>query len=249
MLCKVKKILVAGCSFTANPHPVPITWGNILANRCGIEIINLGIPGAGNTHIANSVQLYLEKNKIDHNDVFIIIMWTGIERIDWITDRTKSQGNEYPFPYYYDEYNELTVGGAWWGAGNKSHLDKTLRTYSKYQSNESLALNSWLAMNSLSSYLKLNKYSYVYTSFFNYFRDSEIPEHWWINYRTELNKLNLTLDQQEWLPLADEEYLGDYVTQHNLLDNDGFHPSVSGHELWLENILIPNIKENIWQTT
>jgi hypothetical protein len=245
---KFKHLVVSGCSFTHQPEPTPgpFSWANLLAEWTGMQIHNLAIPGAGNDHISKSIILYLEKNKLPAEDTVVIVMWSGINRIDWVTDAENSNfSNEYGFNYQYDNHNELTLGGAWWNKKNPTPLMKALIEYSKYQSIHSLSLNSWLAMQNLSNYLKVNKYTYCYTSFLNYRCIGQAADY--VDFNTELKKLNLSLDKEPWLPLDDDDYYGDWARKRNYLQPDNFHPKFpEANEGWTQEILIPElIKKNI----
>lgn len=244
MKSKFKHLVVSGCSFTHQPAtaPGPFSWANLLAAWTGMQIHNLAIPGAGNDHVSRSIVLYLEKNRLAPNETLVLPMWSGINRIDWLTDSSASQfAKEYPFNYQYDDYNELVLGGAWWNAKRPTVLMKSLLEYSKYQSEHSLALHSWLAMESLSNYLKVNKYTYCYTSFINYSRTGTGAE-LLVNFDEELAKLNISLDKESWLPLANNEYYGDWSRHHNFLDFDNFHPKFpEANEGWTQTILMPHL--------
>ena len=88
---KFKKLVVSGCSFTHNNHHDKCAWANLLADWSGMTIVNLATPGAGNEHIANSLILYLEKNKLDPSNTLVMAMWSGIDRNDLIVSRKKIQ--------------------------------------------------------------------------------------------------------------------------------------------------------------
>lgn len=244
---RFKQLIVSGCSFTHNNHSMPCTWPNVLASWAGWDIANLAMPGAGNTHIKNSVILYLEKTKPRVNDTLIIVMWTGPERIDWITDRNRSNfKSQYPQEYRYTEQNESTVGGSWWATAPRTQLSKTLVEYSKFQSNSSLALNSWLQIQDLENYLKINGYNYYFTSWFDY-RDTVDGANRWIDFGQELDNLSLSLDQTQWIPEDPASTLGQWIHNHPEFQlEDKFHPDRAGHEAWTKEILVPElIKKNV----
>jgi hypothetical protein len=245
MKSKFKHLVVSGCSFTHHTGRVPghSTWANLLAEWTGMQIHNLAISGVGNDHISKSIILYLEKNKLPVEDTLVIAMWSGINRIDWITDAKNSNfSTEYSFDYQYDNYNELVVGGAWWNAKNPTPLIKTLVDYSKYQSIHSLTLHSWLAMQNLSNYLKVKEYTYCYTSFLNYKKHS-FPSPHFADFDAELAKLNLSIDKDSWLPLNDDDYYGDWARKRKYLEDDHFHPRFpEATKGWLNEILIPTLK-------
>jgi hypothetical protein len=81
-----KKLLAAGCSWTAGlpphkgkPSRDKILWPEILAERMGLECVNLGLSGAGNEYIFSSVCDSL----VEIEDIsFIAIMWSEYFRLD-----------------------------------------------------------------------------------------------------------------------------------------------------------------------
>jgi hypothetical protein len=242
MQSKYKTLLVSGCSFTHNNSEAHFAWANDLATWTGMDIVNLAIPGAGNTHIANSIILYIERHKLDPAETLVMVMWSGTARIDWITDQSLSKfKNSYPFTYNYDQYNELVLGGSWWQPKRRSHVEETLVEYSKYQSTHSFTLHSWLAMNNLSNYLKLRGFEHYYTAIVDTANDEEL----WIDYEQELSDLKLTLDKSNWIAPC----IGNYCQECNLLQDDKFHPSMQGHEAWTRTVLMPYLTERdvLWQ--
>lgn len=234
----VNNLVVSGCSFTHNGHKTPIAWANLFATWADINLTNLAIPGAGNTHISNSIMLYLEKNKPDPSNTLVIAQWSGSERIDWITDKKSSQfGNNYPFEYGYDSKNELVLGGAWWANKSYKNAELALVKYSKYQSDSSLALHSWLAIQNLTNYLKQNKYNYMYTAMAD--RNAVVGGNTWIQFDDELSQIGLKLDTSQWI----RPHLYEYSKEHDYLDTDKFHPTRIGAETWVTDVLVPYLKD------
>jgi len=204
-----------------------------------MDIVNLGIPGAGNSHISKSIILHIERNQLDPKETLVIPMWSGIARIDWIADRVLSNFKDtYPFTYNYDQHNELIVGGSWWHReNNKTHIIKTLIEYSKYQTTHSLALDSWLSMTSLINYLDAKEFKHYHTSILNHGFDQEEK---WIDYDKELAELNLSLDKTNWISPC----IGNYCKELGMLQDDNFHPTMQGHEKWTREVLIPYLTEH-----
>lgn len=244
---KFTDLIVSGCSFTHNNHESHCTWGNTLAYWANMNITNLAVPGAGNAHIKNSIILHLEKHKPPTDSTLVIVIWSGPERIDWITDKHSSNfSNQHPFSYQYTDTNELVLSGSWWAKKIKTHLNKTLVDYSKYQSNSSLALQSWIYMQDLENYLKAHNYQYYFTSWFGYNGPVDQTNRW-IDYDYELQKLGLERNQTHWLINQPENCLGNWSLVHpEFLWDDNFHVTWQGHEAWLTEILIPElIKKNV----
>jgi hypothetical protein len=236
---KYKTLLVSGCSFTHNNSEDHFSWANDLAVWTGMDIVNLAIPGAGNTHIANSIILHIEREQLDPKDSLVLVMWSGIARIDWIADRELSNFKDtYPFTYNYDQHNELIVGGSWWHReNNKTHIIKTLIEYSKYQTTHSLALDSWLSMTSLINYLNAKGFEHYHTSILDHGFDKE---EMWVDYNKELAELKLSLDRTNWISPC----IGNYCKDLNMLQDDNFHPTMQGHEKWTREVLMPYLYEH-----
>ena len=228
--------------FSHNNHPAThCTWGNTLAHWSGMNIVNLAIPGAGNAHIKNSILLYLETHKMDIESTLIITMWSGPERIDWITDIDNSNfAKQYPFSYQYTDHNELVVGGSYWGTTQTTNISRAIIEYSKYQSDSSLALQSWINMQDLNNYLKIHGYHYYFTSWFGYSSPVDYSNRW-IEFDTELKKLGLKRNPARWI-VDHDQCLGNWTsTRPEYLLDDNLHPTWQGHEAWLSEILIPKL--------
>lgn len=245
---KFKKLVVSGCSFTYNNHKnTHCIWSNALAEWAGMHITNLAVPGAGNAHIKNSIILHLEQTQPAVDDTLVLVMWSGPERIDWITDEQLSRfKDQYPFTHNYAAGNELVVGGGWWANKPKTNLDQVLINYSKYQSDSSLALQSWLYIQDLENYLKIKGYNYYFLSWFDYSESVDMRNRW-IKFDYELNQMNLTLDKTNWIASTADRSLGEWAVNHpEYLAEDQFHMRWQGHEVWLKEVLIPElIKKNV----
>lgn len=241
---KFKNLLVSGCSFTHNngaDHA--FSWPHVLAQDLDLTVTNLSIPGAGNSHIANSIIIALEKSNLSPEDTLVMAMWSGIGRIDWITDNELSKfNNDYPFTYNYDEFNELVVGGNWWNIKRPSGVQSALINYSKYQSDKSLSLQSWLAMKNLYNYLKNRGFVYKCTSYLNIFINGINDDSITVNYQQELENLKLELDGDAWLPFDGDMYLGNYCQHNNYLWDDNFHPNWEGQQKWTREVLLPMLR-------
>lgn len=222
-------LVVSGCSFTINESPDSHSaWANCLAVWSGMDITNLAVCGAGNKHIANSIILHLEKNKPDTKNTLVLAMWSGVERIDWITDRRMLKDNrDWRYQYRYDNYNDLTT--------NIQTSDEKLKLAfdhcSVYRNSHSYALESWLSIQSLTSYLESKGYTYFYTAYQDIFSAKRE------NFTKTLKEIDLSLDTTKWITTEHEEFLGEFAEARKLVGRDGWHPTVEGHELWVNEVL------------
>jgi hypothetical protein len=208
-----------------------------------MKVHNLAIPGAGNDHISKSIILYLEKNKFDPADTLVLVMWTGIGKIDWITNKSSSKfSDHYSVTYDYDNNNELVLGGNWWNIDKSQPILNTLVNYSKYQSDSTFALHSWLAMKNLSNYLRVNNFEYYFTSYVSYnsYDTNNIKgDAVNVSFYKELEKINLSIDQSDWLSLNDNDHYGDWARERKLLAGDNLHPKYPANQGWVKEILMP----------
>lgn len=74
-----RKLFTSGCSYTGFPWPTWADWAGVLYD----EYENLGVGGAGNRYIFNSISYLLANEMITKNDT-VIIQWSGLTREDRI---------------------------------------------------------------------------------------------------------------------------------------------------------------------
>lgn len=250
---RYKNLVVSGCSFTSNfpaKPDEPYNWPNMLSDWTSMNVYNLGIPGAGNSHISKSIRLFLSSNKFDPADTLVLVMWSGIGRIDFITDPTTSNFKSlYPFTYnYFTDKAELSLGGNWWNTTSPRGIQQLIIDYSKYQSEDTFALDSYLEMSALTEFLNKNNYKNYQTSFVNYSILNELKgDACVVDYWKKLKDFNLVLDKTNWIDLAYTDYYGNWARKNNLLDPaDDFHPAADAPERWPKEILIPYLlRENV----
>ena len=82
-MSKKTKLIVSGCSYTYGGNDKDtITWGEQLAERLDMELVNLSCNGCGNEFILTTLTKEIFKTKKD--DIGLVIaMWSEFERIDF----------------------------------------------------------------------------------------------------------------------------------------------------------------------
>ena len=78
----MSKLIVSGCSYTDNVYTSRFgftTWTELLAEKLGMECINLGSCGSGNEYILSSLMDMMFKKEIG----LMIAMWSEPTRIDF----------------------------------------------------------------------------------------------------------------------------------------------------------------------
>lgn len=232
-------LIVSGCSFTANNHESSCCWANVLADHTGMNIINLAVDAAGNRHIANSIILYLTQQQLDPAGVLVLPMWSGISRTDFIIGQHYTL---HPVPVRKFNYDSFTQLYSICEATEQIYYGPWAAAYKKMQNKHSSSLNSWLEINKLTDYLQKNCYAFKYLTFANILNGCGLSE---IDFLACLKDLKLTLPAaDQWLLTHNTDSLGEFALYHNLLCSDGIHPSLHGHESWLEQKLIPDLLKN-----
>ena len=83
MNLKISHLVVNGCSYTYGhgiEDPIKNGWASIVAKRLGVPLINLAIPGQGNTAIYRRTMQYFYKNLFNDNNPFYIHAYSQSSR-------------------------------------------------------------------------------------------------------------------------------------------------------------------------
>jgi hypothetical protein len=225
-----RKILVAsGCSFTSSTLQLDTaaSWPGYVVDRCRFDYgIDYSYPGAGNDYIGDSI-LYHFKDipNSEINQYTVVIMWSGIDRVE-----TK-------IPNSVDQPN---LGGT---------------NYYRLNCNDELPFNSVQAQRSYQKiievyeYLTSRKINFLFTSYSNLLFPPYIPkrdttkefDHW-----LDKDKIKI-LRNLDWAPSNPMHYLYEYAfTQDYLNQGDGFHPPCECNLEWTDKILLPELaKRNL----
>ena len=230
-----KNLVTAGCSFSTVAHnpEYSLSWPEYLRDRMGIDnLYSLAQSGAGNRQIAASTMWFLENHQLDPADTLIVVMFSGNDRDDEIADICNLQQPSYQY--------SATVAGAITGgqhAASQSNVKRDIdfkATVTKLKSPSSRAVENYLYVIGLHSYLQHNSYATIFTRFL----DTGYPSR------------SLDFDIRPYLPdaLADrldsivDTGLGNiyaWCLQQDLLGADDFHPSAAGHLSWVDHVLVP----------
>ena len=84
MFSRRKKLIIGGCSYTDNyakKHKMPEfpIWGELLADKLDMDLINLGRCGFGNQAIYTTI---LERTLKEKNVGLIVAMWSEVQRLN-----------------------------------------------------------------------------------------------------------------------------------------------------------------------
>jgi hypothetical protein len=238
------KILVSGCSFTQWPdYPGGPTscWPRHLRDlHPDWEIKSLAEAAAGNQYIAHSVveELLQNPNKYD----LVLVMWSGVSRLDYLTDITDDAWNQLFDSYgFYRRLPGNKLGyifsGGQMGTWFKNPVAHKL-FYEQYKvsSELSLATVNLMEMVKLKNFLDSKKMNYRFMSYVNYWQPDNVPSFngdFSVAKYPELNLYINELDFSKFIFLNDnKDTVFDLAQSMNDFMGDGIHPGTNAHQAW-----------------
>ena len=227
------KILVNGCSFSRGP----ISWPYYLkglTDKTGQSIINLAQAAAGNTYIHDTTMRILEKEKFD----LVLIMWTGIHRIDQqivLTDMNRfettysskyqSSLNDWP-EKIVDPFNDQTLveknwlfGGGVLNGETSSELNRLFKEAYSTMGDEEFVNQFIVKIIGLQNTLKQLAIPYA----FSFYQD----------YVEQINHSTLI----DWDNCIVNDNISDIAKKLNSYENDGYHPGLEANQKWADCVV------------
>jgi hypothetical protein len=241
----IKNIIVSGCSFTQTPvgHK---NWSVYLRDRIPeVDYVNYARSGGGNNYITDSMIKYLLQAQPDPQETLIMVMWTGVSRIDL------NIGQEY-YDLLGDWANKESVGpdryvcstgiGGAWPSLPRSLFEEIY----KAMDYRALACNTLLQIVSLKNFLENHGYAYKFMSYVNYWQD--LPD--WYTPNLDFSITHYAGDNPLLKDLGDhwiwvnenKDCLYEFAKSHNMLLDDEFHPTQEAQKLFFEQVIQPHIK-------
>jgi hypothetical protein len=232
----IQNLIVSGCSFTYNNHETSaVAWPYYLRDLGGFEqVLDCSLPGAGNNHIANSLQWAIEVDKPAPDSSLVIVMWSGCDRDDYICSDS-NDNKQYPFSF---KYTNSVISGICGGSSpqSKGNTIAGLKDLAQTKTLESRSIENYLYINGLWHYLKNLEYRFIFLNFL----DGNLPSR---TYHFDITKH---------LPIAPKNQYNSMLTKitdphtwalkNDLLIDDDFHPSPAGHLDWTQKVLLPKLQ-------
>ena len=241
--CGLKNLIVSGCSFTYNNHEsAAVTWPYYLRDVGGFDqVFDCSLPGAGNYHIANSLQWAIEVDQPDPTDSLVIVMWASNDRDDYLCP-TNNYNFDYPFSFKYSENVFSGITG-----GNQSRAQGTvksgLRELASTKSAESRAIENYLLISGCWHFLKSKGFRSVFLNYMNnptkrnndkgYLEASDFSIKPFLP-----SSVQSTLDQM----ITNIPSIYEWAGENHFLSNDSVHPSPNGYLEWTKQILLPKLQ-------
>jgi len=230
-----KNLIVSGCSFTYNNHDSSAaTWPYYLRDLGGFDqVLDCSLPGAGNHHIANSLQWALEVERPNPADSLVIVLWSGCDRDDYICPEENIKPYPFKFNYSRDVASGISGGLHATAGGN---TEAGLSELAKTKTLESRAVENYLYINGLWHYLKNSKYQFVFLNFL----DGNLPSR---TCHFDITKyLPTPIKNQYNLMFTKITDLYTWALKNDQLMSDDFHPSPDGHLDWTRKVLLPKLQ-------
>ena len=220
-----KTLLVNGCSFSRGPN----SWPYFLS---GYDVVNLAQAGAGNTYIHDTTISELTKRSYD----FVIVMWTGIHRIDIkVADISLFSNSPYTSQYQHrqNDWEEKIVipindqdyvekdwvfGCGYINDDPVIRNSKIFKQIYKYVDESQFCYGTLIKMISLQNVLKQMKVPYLFTFYQDY--EQILKMH---------PTLYTALDQTR---IYNKENIYNMTQKNNWFDIDSIHPGMLAHQTW-----------------
>ena len=242
-------VLISGCSFTHWPETPGsdknICWPSHLQRlRPECKITNLAEPGAGNVYIANSVVRYVLENS--GNVDLVLVMWSGVSRLDFLTDLTEPSWHRLFDNYGFYRRVETCpnalgyiFSGGHYGPWIQNQDVQTLFKPMYRVSNDlSLAHVNLIEIIKCQSFLQASGIPYRFMSYVNYWHHGDYCSpngDFGVLKYPELSPLINAIDWSNWI-FQNSNKDGIYEMAKSVEDyhGDQFHPGASTHRAWAE---------------
>jgi len=222
-----KSILVtSGCSFTASTQQLEsaASWPGFTKDRCRFDYcIDYSYPSIGNEYIGDSI-LYHFSQIIDASNYMVIIMWSGLDRVE-------------------QKNTDVTVTGPRLGKVSYTRINDSTSI-----NTDTKKLRCQKSINKIVevyNYLRNRNISFAFSSYCNVLFPPYIPKMdttFEFDKFTDYNTLK-TLRELPWVTTDPMDHLYEYSFANNYTSGDQFHPSVECNLAWTDNVLLPGLEK------
>lgn len=236
----IKNLIVNGCSFTRWGK-----WDEVIANHFGANLVDISTPASGNTAISQTTIEFLASTNYNPSETLILIMWSGIGRID--LPISQDWGKFYETDYIYTKHMNYEtyymLSGGMHPENSWNHHPDAKRVFLnlyKLHDEYSMCKQSLLNFVSLESHLLSEGYHFCFTSFVDYWVDEPfepVVNELGLNYHIGTDSFYRSYNKKHWI---DVECLGNYAVRTERFD-DTKHPTAECSREWGEQIMLPAI--------
>lgn len=250
-MSKSTQVLVSGCSFTHWPDAPGsdknICWPAHLQKLFPNWIIdNRAEPAAGNVYIANSIARAI-CDRPDFYDL-VLVMWSGVSRLDFLTDLTIPGWGELFDQYGFYRRVEICPNQLGYIFSGGQLGPWIQNTASRRVFNELYKVSGTLSLGHINlieivkcqEFLRAKNIPYKFMSYVNYWNDKENVSpngDFGVMAFPELRPIIKNIDFSNWI-FADDDRNGIYEMAKKVEDyhGDQFHPGILTHQRWAEMV-------------
>lgn len=235
-------LLVNGCSFTRGLGQT-LAWPySLKTDTRWSHVINLASNGAGNNYICRSTINYIETYRPDPKHTLVVVMWSGVGRIDVSVSAEWYQHIKSTFKVgKSDQINH------WIHTGSSGNVN-CLETICRVTDPTSLCVDSLQNFILLGGYLQAKGFNYLFTSYVNYWNDDgpynqTTNNDYNIGYHCKDNPLYKNFDFSNWFFVNDQRDCFGEFASHDIATRDDSHPGPLMHQRFAQEIVLPQIQQ------
>ena len=261
----IKHIVTSGCSFST-----PGKWPTYLQDKTNIPVYNLGQDSAGNDWISKTIIYQISKlleEGVNASEILVIAMWSGIDRKGLfisrkeIKDYDKFIVKDAACPIHFlneplnikastNETSGYILGSMSSYLGTQYARDRKTEWLTSFMLEE-LAVESYEHFLRLQWFCKsqdIKLLNLTYSDILHYpnsqFLDAKKTGPLTKDVYKSVEYLYNMVDFNQWAFYDKTGGQFEYALNNKLLfDADGHHPSLSANEHYVDNFLIPILKE------
>ena len=235
----VENLIVSGCSFTHNhSDSIMLTWPYFLRDFGGFKnVLDCSIPGAGNSHISDSLIWCIENEQPVPENSLVIVMWSGCDRDDFICPAPFIRPKTLSWFKYTENVMSGTTGGSHDTTRTNTTIGDTFKQFTSIKTHESRAIENYLHIVKTWHYLNNKGYKFVFLSFL----DSALPSK---TLHFDIKKYlpnDIVKDINNMMLNVTDPYT--WAVTNSLLGDDNYHPTAESHLTWTRDILLPKLQK------
>lgn len=239
----IKNLIVSGCSFTQADY----NWALGTIEKVGaLNHINLARSAAGNTYICDSVIDCLLTERPNPEETLVLVMWSGLTRKDLIVPKIIYDDIQYKHKSQcYQSY--YVFSGGQLGTWNTDTMIKPAFSGTYRLDNEiTFGRETLRNIIKLQEFLTARRYKFKFMSYVNYWEDTEKPigdMDFSLTHYLKYDTWYQSVDFSKWI-FADSQKnsIYEYTKQHQLFEDDGFHPNRQAHQEFAYKYIYPAVK-------
>ena len=234
----MKKLITGGCSFTEWPQNVHVWPKFLLEQLPEYTHANAALGSSGNGLISRRVIYETTQALKQHNaqDILVGVMWSGPDRHDFYvqhtTDDMTANTKINPFKFVPDGIGAWAIMNGGW------KMDHAQVYYTKFHTRAGSIIYTLEHILRTQWFLKLHGIKYFMTTY----TGDVIPDYAKTRFPDADHLIN-EIDFANFLPITGEyEWCRDHSGIEFPAPND-YHPSPAQHKLFVEQVVMPFIKE------